>query len=62
MPSREIAAMARAIQAVRSEREPEWKGTWQDCVAEAEAAQKAAYDAKPFRYDASDDFSHIDPI
>jgi hypothetical protein len=54
--------MARAIQAVRSEREPEWKGTWQDCVAEAEAAQKAAYDAKPFRYDASDDFSHIDPI
>ncbi|MBX4897442.1 MULTISPECIES: hypothetical protein [Rhizobium] len=54
--------MARAIHEARAKREPEWKGTWQDCVDEAEAADKAAYESRPFRYDASEDFSHHEPI
>lgn len=62
MPSPKIAAMARAIHTTRAQREPEWKGTWQDCLDEAEAADKAAHDNRPNLYDLSDDFSHIDPI
>lgn len=62
MPTKTVEAMARAIHETRLKREPEWKGTWQDCVDEAEAADKAKHDAKPFRYDPSDDFSHLEPI
>ncbi|QIG68386.1 hypothetical protein EVB74_051 [Rhizobium phage RHph_Y3_56_1] len=60
MPSMKIRAMATAINEVRTRREPEWKGTWQDCVQEAEAAEKAA--EQPSRYDPSEDFSHLEPI
>lgn len=62
MPSKNIEAMAHAIYEVRSKREPEWKGTWQDCVDEAESAEKAALARRPTLYDLSEDFSHIEPI
>jgi hypothetical protein len=62
MSSRETEAMAHAIHETRLKREPEWKGTWQDCVDEAEAAKKAASACRPSLYDLSEDFSHLEPI
>lgn len=62
MTSKEIEAMARAIHETRLKREPEWKGTWHDCVDEAEAAKKAASANRTSLYDLSEDFSHIETV
>ncbi|NZD50552.1 hypothetical protein [Rhizobium leguminosarum] len=62
MPSVKIRAMAVAIHEVRARHDAEWKGTWQDCVEEAKAAEKAASDRSQSLYDAGADFSHLEPI
>ncbi|TBY41581.1 hypothetical protein [Rhizobium leguminosarum] len=57
-----IERMAKAIHAVRLQKEPGRSLEWQDCFEEAEAAYKAMGSGKRFTYDAKEDFSHIDPI
>lgn len=62
MPSEmTIKRIAVAICAVRIGKEPSLKITWKDCVEEAAAAYAAVYEGGP-RYDATQDFSHMEPI